>query len=169
VSASGEAFPTVEVLYATNSPRYRDLSTALADMWTRELGVPCVTRSLDPRGFRDALQRGDFMIARGGWYGDYGDPTTWLDLSRREDGNNDRGFDLPAYDALLDRAAVELDPARRLAILSEAERLLTEEQVPILPICHYVTVYMHDPARLEGISRHPRLEQYPGRLRRIAR
>jgi hypothetical protein len=30
-------------------------------------------------------------------------------------------------------------------------------------------VYMHDPARLEGISRHPRLEQYPGRLRRIAR
>ncbi|NBX25417.1 MAG: peptide ABC transporter substrate-binding protein [Planctomycetes bacterium] len=166
VDAMGDPFPTVEVLYATNSPRYRDLSTALTDMWMRELGVPCVTRSLDPRGFRDALQRGDFMVARGGWYGDYGDPTTWLDLSRREDGNNDRGFDLPAYDSLLDQAASELDPARRLGILAEAERLLMDEQVPVLPICHYVTVYMYEPTRLEGISRHARLEQYPGRLRR---
>jgi hypothetical protein len=34
----------------------------------------------------------------------------------------------------------------------------------MLPICHYVTVYMYDPARLQGISRHPRLEQYVGRL-----
>lgn len=169
VDAADQPFPTVEVLYATNSPRYRDLSTALADMWTRELGVPCITRSLDPRGFRDALQRGDFMIARGGWYGDFGDPTTWLDLSRRDDGNNDRGFDLPAYDALLDRAATELDPLRRLRTLSEAERLLMDEQVPILPICHYVTVYMYDPDRLQGISRHPRLEQYPGRLRAVGR
>ena len=41
-----------------------------------------------------------------------------------------------------------------------------DEQVPILPICHYVTVYMYDPDRLQGISRHPRLEQYPGRLRK---
>ena len=164
VDAVGRPFPTVEILYAANSPRYRDLSTALADMWTRQLGVPCVTRSCDPRGYRDALQRGDFMIARGGWYGDYGDPTTWLDLSRRDDGNNDRGYDNPAYDALLDRAAAELDPARRLRTLAEAERLLMDEEVPILPICHYVTVYMHDPDRVRGISRHPRLEQYPGRI-----
>jgi hypothetical protein len=38
----------------------------------------------------------------------------------------------------------------------------------MLPICHYVTVYMYEPSRLAGISRHPRLEQYPGRLRRVA-
>ncbi|MFM1831079.1 MAG: hypothetical protein RLZZ558_1419 [Planctomycetota bacterium] len=166
VNDRGEPFPTVEVLYAANSPRYRDMSTAMADMWSRTLGIPCTTRSVDPRGYKDALQRGDFMIARGGWYGDYGDPTTWLDLSRSDDGNNDRGFQNAEFDALLDQAAAELDPARRLRMLARAETMLVEEQMPILPICHYVTVYMFDPARLEGVSRHPRLEQYLGLLRR---
>jgi hypothetical protein len=30
-----------------------------------------------------------------------------------------------------------------------------------------VTVYMFDPARLDGISRDPRLEQYLGRIARV--
>jgi oligopeptide transport system substrate-binding protein len=167
VDASGAPFPTVEILYASNSPRYRDMSAALADMWTRTLGVPYAMRPRDARGFRDALKRGDFMVARGGWYGDYRDPTTWLELARTGDGNNDRGFSDPGFDALLDRAAGELDPARRLATLSEAERLLVERDVPMLPICHYVTVYLYDPDRLDGISRDPRLEQYLGRIARV--
>jgi oligopeptide transport system substrate-binding protein len=167
VNARGEPFPTVEILYASNSPRYRDMSAALADMWTRTLGVPCAMRPKDARGFRDALKRGDFMVARGGWYGDYRDPTTWLELSRTGDGNNDRGYTNPAFDALLDRAADQLDPAERLATLAQAERMLVEQDMPMLPICHYVTVYMFDPARLDGISRDPRLEQYLGRIARV--
>ena len=49
----------------------------------------------------------------------------------------------------------------------QAERMLVEQDMPILPICHYVTVYMFDPARLDGISRDPRLEQYLGRIARV--
>jgi oligopeptide transport system substrate-binding protein len=167
VNARGEPFPTVEILYASNSPRYRDMSAALADMWTRTLGVPCALRPRDARGFRDALKRGDFMVARGGWYGDYRDPTTWLELSRSGDGNNDRGYSNPEFDRLLDRAADQLDPAERLATLAQAERMLVESDLPMLPICHYVTVYMFDPKRLDGISRDPRLEQYLGRIARV--
>ena len=55
-----------------------------------------------------------------------------------------------------------------MALLADAERVIAERDVPMLPICHYVTVYMYEPSRLAGISRHPRLEQYPGRLRRVA-
>jgi len=167
VNAKGERFPTVEILFASNSPRYRDMSAALADMWTRTLGVPCAMRPRDARGFRDALKRGDFMVARGGWYGDYRDPTTWLELSRSGDGNNDRGYSNPGFDLLLDRAAAELAPATRFSILSEAERMLAERDLPMLPICHYKTVYMYDPMRLTGISRNPRLEQYLGRIARV--
>ena len=163
-NAQGEAFPTVEIMYSANSPRYRDMASAMADMWQRALGVQCSVRSRDQHGFKDALKRGDFMIARGGWYGDYGDPTTWLDLARSDDGNNDRRYANPDYDALLDRAAMELDPSKRFALLEQAETMLVERDLPMLPICHYVTVYMYDPARLQGISRHPRLEQYVGRL-----
>jgi oligopeptide transport system substrate-binding protein len=160
----GEPFPTVEILYSAGSPRYRDMSGALGAMWRAALGVQCTTRARDPFGYKDALKQGDFMIARGGWYGDYGDPTTFLGLYRTGDGNNDRKYECPEFDALLDRAAAELDPAKRLAILTEAERMIVERDAPVIPICHYVTVYMYDPARLTGLSRHPRLEQYLGRL-----
>ena len=161
---SGEKFPTVEIMYSAGSPRYRDMAGALSAMWSETLHIQSAPRSKDPLGYKDALKQGDFMIARGGWYGDYGDPTTWLDLCRTGDGNNDRKYACPEFDALLDKAANELNPARRFQILQDAERIITERDLPMIPICHYVTVYMYDPARLTGLSRHPRLEQYLGRL-----
>ena len=163
--AGGEAFPTVEISYPSNSPRYRDMSAAIADMWQRALGVRCATRAREPRSLSEALKKGDFMVARGGWFGDYGDPTTWLELARSDDGNNDRRYACPEFDDLLERAERELDPVRRAALLQQAERILVERDLPMVPICQYVTVYMFDPSRLSGISRHPRLEQYPARLR----
>jgi oligopeptide transport system substrate-binding protein len=161
---SGERFPTVDLVYSLGSPRYRDVSFALREMWRGTLGVEVQARGKDVRDFRDDLKNGNFMIARGGWYGDYGDPTTFLNLSRSNDGNNDRKYASPRFDGLLDNAAKELDPAKRLAILTEAERLLVEEDLPILPLCGYVTLYMYDPTVVRGLTHHPRLEQHLSRL-----
>jgi oligopeptide transport system substrate-binding protein len=157
--ADGTAFPTVDLLYSTGSPRYRDLSLAMADMWRRELGVQVELTSKDSKFMKDDLRAGNFMIARGGWYGDYPDPTTFLDLCRTGDGNNDRGYSSAAFDALLDRAAAEPEPARRLAILAEAERMVTEVDLPIMPITHFATVLLYDPVRVRGITRDPSFDQ----------
>ena len=54
------------------------------------------------------------------------------------DGNNRTGWSNARYDALLREAADEVDPARRLALLSEAEALLLDES-PVIPIYHYTT------------------------------
>ena len=167
-NAEGERFPTVDLLYSLGSPRYRDLSFALREMWRNALGVEVQARGKEIRDFREELKNGNFMIARGGWYGDYGDPTTFLDLSRSTDGNNDRKYASERFDAILDRAAAELDPARRFAILADAERMLVEEELPILPICGFVTVYMYDPTAVDGLTHHPRLEQHFSRLVRRA-
>jgi ABC-type oligopeptide transport system substrate-binding subunit len=86
-------------------------------------------------------------------------------LCRTGDGNNDRKYSSAEFDALLDNASNEIDPARRFQILQDAERIITERDLPMIPICHYVTVYMYDPARLNGLSHHPRLEQYLGHMR----
>jgi len=159
-SRDGEPFPTVEILYSTNSPRYRNISLALRDMWQRELGVRIELRGLETKFFREALKRGDFMIARGGWFGDFGDPTTFLNICATESGNNDRGYHNPAFDELLARAADERDPGKRFALLADAERILIEEDFPLVPICQYALIYLYDPARVKGISTHPRLQQY---------
>ena len=157
--ARGERFPTVDILYSTASPRYQNLALAMRDMWKRELRVAAECRGKDSKLYKEDLKKGNFMIARGGWYGDYGDPTTWLDLQRRGNGNNDRGYESDEFERRMDEAEAETDPARRLARLAEVERWLFTEEAPLIPICNYVTVYMYDPSRLGGIAEHPRLEQ----------
>ncbi len=166
-NADGEPFPIVDMLYMTGNPRVKNIAIALASMWRDALGVNCELRGKDGKFAKEDLRRGNFMIARGGWYGDYADPTTFLDLAKTGNGNNDRAFSNARFDAMLEQAALELDPAKRFEILENAERLLVEEELPILPLCQYVTLYMYDPAKMRGIIRSPRLDQRLSLLRRV--
>ena len=47
-----------------------------------------------------------------------------------------------------------------LAILSEAERVIVEEDLPVVPIYQYVSLYEFDGAAGERVNPHPRSEQY---------
>lgn len=154
----GNGLPTIEILF--NKEGGHDLiAQAVAKDWERNLGVRVSLAMKEIKVFREDLKSANYMVSRAAWFGDYGDPTTFLDLSETGNGNNDRKFSNAAYDALLEAARNETDPAKRYAILSDAERMIVEEQVPMMPIFHYVQVYMFDPHRLTGISSHPRQEQ----------
>jgi oligopeptide transport system substrate-binding protein len=162
---AGDAFPTIEILYSTGSPRFRGNSLALRDMWRRELGLPIEVRGRPGKDCSERIKRGDFAIARGSWFGDYSDPTTFLDMHRTGDSNNHRGYSNVAFDELMLQAADESDPASRFALLREAERIIVEQDLPVLPITTYRTIYMYKPDRVKGLTDHPRLEQHPARWR----
>lgn len=148
-------FITVELLF--NSDAGHDLiAQSAARDWEEHLGVSVRLEQKEVRVFRNDLKNQNFMISRAGWFGDYGDPTTFLDLNRTGDGNNDRNYSNAEYDALLDKAANENDPERRLAILQEAERIIMEEDLPMVPVFHYVNMYMFNPDRISGPTSHPR-------------
>lgn len=157
-------FPvTVELLF--NKDAGHDLvAQAIAKNWQEHLGVRVSLAQKDLKVFRNDLSRHDYMTSRASWFADYPDPTTFLEICRTGDGNNDRDFSHPVYDALLDRAAEETDAGARLALLAEAERVLMEEQVPMIPLFHYVDLYMFDPKRVTGLSTHPRTTQYVGHV-----
>jgi len=159
-SESGEPFPVVDLLYSTNTPRYKNISLALRDMWRQTLGVQVELRGKENKTFKEDLKQGNYMVARGRWYGDYGDPTTFLDINKTGDGNNDRGYSNAYVDDLLDQAAREPDPDKRMDLLEECERYLFQEDPPMLVICNLVQLYMYEPGEVTGISRHPRLSQY---------
>jgi len=166
VNDAGEAFPSVDLKYTTSSPRNRRIATALRSQWQAQLGVDVRLSGQDSKSFGADLQAGDFMVARGRWYGDWGDPTTFLELFRSTNGNNDRRFKNAGIDAQLDAAATETDPAARMAMLAKTERELFEVHMPLLPICQLVEVTMHDPDALDGMTTHPRLIQYLGDVRK---
>ncbi|MDP7030419.1 MAG: peptide ABC transporter substrate-binding protein [Phycisphaerales bacterium] len=163
--AAGTPFPSVELLYTTSSPRHRRIAAALRDQWSKALGVDVHLVSKDSKAFGADLRAGDFMIARGRWYGDWGDPTTFLELFRSTDGNNDRGFVDADIDAALAAAAAERDAPTRMNMLAAIEQSLFQEHMPLLPICQIVEVTMHDPTALSGMTTHPRLVQYLGDVR----
>lgn len=154
----GEPFPVIDLLFNTRTSKWPSLE--LKDQWERTLGVKVQLRSAETKFYKEDLKLGKFMIARGRWYGDYGDPTTFLEINRTGDGNNDRGYSSPRFDAMLDAAAHERDPANRTRLLMESERLLTEEELPLIPICQLVQLYMYQPGRITGLTSHPRTVQY---------
>ena len=145
----------VELLFNTDGG-HDLIAQAIAKNWQEHLGVQTRLNQKEIKIFREDLKNQQYMTARAGWYGDYGDPTTFLDINQSQDGNNDRAYSNPDFDALLDRAAAELDPAERMAILAEAERMLVEEEFPLVPIFIYNNVQLFDSARVTGLTSHPR-------------
>lgn len=160
----GAGLPMIEIVF--NKEGGNDvIAQAVARDWERHLGVRVMLDQRELKVFREKVKSGDFMVSRASWFGDYGDPTTFLDINRTGNGNNDRGYSNAAYDALLDRAAEERDAEARMRLLEEAERMLVEEEMPLAPIFTWGTIQMFDVHRVEGLSAHPRQEQDLSRVR----
>ena len=134
----GAGLPPLRYLHNA-SPDHAKRAAWLANQWERHLGLEVVVESLEWRVYLARRRAGRFHLCRGGWYGDYRDPTTWLDLLRPGDPNNDTGYASEAYAAALAAAAAETDPAARLALLSSAEAGMLAEQ-PVLPLHQAVGV-----------------------------
>lgn len=158
--ATGRDFPiTVDILFNSGAGHDK-IAEFVAKNWQQYLGVQVSLSQKEVKVFRDDLQNANYIVARGGWYGDYGDPTTFLDLNRSWDGNNDRKYNNPAYDQLLEKAARETDPDRRMRMLEEAERIIMDEDLPMVPVFQYNNMYLFDPHKVSGLNTHPRSDQH---------
>lgn len=118
---------------------HRRLAVAMAAMWRDVLGVNTEILSQEWRVFLQTRRtRIDTQVFRYGWIGDYDDPYTFLEILESKHGLNDMDYKNPRYDELLALAAREANPAARMALLEEAERIMLDD-MPILPIYFYVT------------------------------
>jgi oligopeptide transport system substrate-binding protein len=151
--AGGAGLPPITLLH---TPRDDLMCQALARMWRENLGARVVLRNQETKTFGEEKARHRFMVARGNWYADYADPTTFLDCLLTGNGNNDSGYSNPAYDALLAEAARETSPTHRAELLRGAERIIVEEDFPVVPILHYSTTIAIQPG-VEGLYPNPRM------------
>jgi len=150
---SGGDLGAVELLYP---PAQERMCQALARMWEDALGVRVELRAQESKTFAEEKAGHRFMISWGNWYADYNDPTTFLDCLATGNGNNDSGYSNRRYDTMLLEAATRTDPAARFAMLREAERVVVEEDCPILPILHYAELIAVRPG-VSGIYPNARL------------
>jgi oligopeptide transport system substrate-binding protein len=131
-------------------PEQRLLAEAIQAMWESALGIPVVLRSLEGKVLSTKIRDLDYDVARSDWFGDYLDPSTFLDMFTSESGQNRTGWCNAEYDRRIAAAAAEPDDARRFALFHEAERILCAEELPILPIFFRRGDYLLNP-RFEGL------------------
>ncbi|GGJ19651.1 peptide ABC transporter substrate-binding protein [Paenibacillus hunanensis] len=142
--------PPVTLIYNTLES-HQKIALAIADMWKKNLGVDVKTENQEWSVFLNNRQSGNYQIARAGWTADYNDPMTFMDLWLTNGGNNDAKYSNPAYDKLVKDAKSTQDNTKRMADMSQAEKMLIEDDMAIMPIYYYTNISLVKP-NLKGVS-----------------
>ena len=153
----GRGLPVFKFLTNSGAAINIRIAQAVAEMWRHNLGVRVSIHQEESKIFNQDVVQGNYDIARAGWYGDYMDPTTWLDLFRTGNPNNLTGFSNPRLNLLLHEASRQADAARRFALLHQAEKLLVTRWMPSIPLFQYSDGLMYNPKRIGGISTNVRM------------
>jgi oligopeptide transport system substrate-binding protein len=141
----------LSIMYNTGHG-HESIAQAIKSMWKKHLGIEVALEGVEGRRFGERLKSQDYTVARAGWFGDYRDPTTFLDKFLTGNGNNDAAWSEPAFDKLMRQAAGQNDPRERMNLLRRAEVLMLEAQ-PVAPLFQYVTVHVYDPGSVSRL--HP--------------
>jgi len=147
----GRGFPLVRYLYSEGGLN-EAIAVELQSMWRQKLGINVSLARQEWKVYLNSMNSLDYDIARSSWVGDYPDPNTFLDMFVTGGGNNRTGWSSKQYDDLIAAAAREADPAARLQILADAERLLVMQDTPVCPIYFYVGIQLYDADKIGGIE-----------------
>jgi oligopeptide transport system substrate-binding protein len=110
--------------------------------WTSQLGINVKLDNAEWQVYLDKLSNLDYQVGRMGWIADYNDAYTFLEMyNSAANGNNDTGWENAKYAELLKQSVNETDPAKRTAILLEAETIMMDE-MPVAPIYFYTNLYI---------------------------
>jgi oligopeptide transport system substrate-binding protein len=146
---NGQGFPTMELLHNT-AEGHRAVAEALIEMWRRNLGITSIrVTSMEWKVLLDRIAKGDFMLARSSWTGDYLDPMTFMEVFTTGNGQNGGRYSNKRYDDLVAKARATNDQAVRMPAMREAEALLMAE-MPLLPIYFFTMPYLLSP-RVTGL------------------
>ncbi len=136
--------PALSLSYLA-SDRVQKVAEFLVQNWKTALNIDIALEPLDAKAFYNKLFAGNYQLALGAWMADYYDPMSFLSVFQSKDnGINCTGWQNPTYTALLAQSDLEVDAAKRLALLQKAQDLLMTD-LPILPLFHFAFMYGKNP------------------------
>lgn len=137
---NGQGFPHLTLTFNTTQGQMY-LASAIQEMWKEELNIEVELVNTEWKVYLQKRREKDYQIARGGWVGDYNDPTTFLDLWLENNPNNFTYWSNKDYEHLLELAAKEVSSEKRIHFLEEAEAIVLKE-LPLLPIHSSATTHL---------------------------
>jgi len=147
----------------SDTARNRKRNEWLAAKWSDALGVKITLDPVEATTYT-ALTKDvktaplTFIL---GWCADYPDPQNWLSVYWKTGAFGERiGYSNKDFDALVDKADTETDPAKRMDLYAQAQKLLLDT-APVAMAWNNVNVYMVKPW-VTGIVTTPQDSDFPG-------
>jgi ABC-type oligopeptide transport system substrate-binding subunit len=134
----GQGFPDVSWLYSGGSAG-EPIVPFVQRAWRRNLGLELQAQSMEWGEFQERRMRDPPHLSLAGWLADYPDPDDFLRTTYHStEGINAArcGWHNAHFDALVEEAARVADPARRVALYQEADRILVSEEAAMMPLCY---------------------------------
>lgn len=91
--------------------------------WSKNLGIDVSLDNSEWQVYLEQLDAGEYQAGRYGWVGDFNDPINFLEIYKRDGGNNQTGWTNEEYTNLLNQVATETDEAARTQYMKDAENL----------------------------------------------
>jgi len=134
----------IELRYNTSDTQQR-IALAVQSMWRDALGVETTLVNEEFQVLLANMQEREVtQVFRSSWIGDYNDAHTFLSIMESGNPSNLPGYQSDEFDALMQRAAQQVDPDRRRLYLEEAERVLLADH-PVIPLYFYVSKHLVSP------------------------
>jgi oligopeptide transport system substrate-binding protein len=119
-----------------------------------QIGIEAVADPRDGETYFSSLADGDCVFCRAGWFADYPTYDNFMyDLFHSQaanGGNNYSQYQNPEFDSLVDEAKATPDPAAAAELYNEAERILLNDDIAVVPINFYRGDYVYNPEVITG-------------------
>jgi oligopeptide transport system substrate-binding protein len=118
-------------------------------MWREVLGVEATLINEEFQVLLANMRDAEItQVFRSSWMGDYTDAHTFLSVLQGGSAANMPRYTSAEYDALMARAADQVDPEQRKLYLEEAERVMLADY-PVIPLYFFVSKHLVSP-EVEG-------------------
>lgn len=141
-------------LYYNFTPENNLIAQNLQEQWGKNLGVKVKLEAMEWKAYLQMIKLDPPPLYRLGWAADYPDPDNFMTLFTSTSGNNHTEWKNERYDMLVFRARGEKNRALRIALYNEAQKILVEEDVPIIPLFFNVNNYLVNPC-IKGFNPGP--------------
>ncbi len=127
-------WPLITLGY-NSEDKHKQVAENIQSQIKRHLGIVIEVKNEEWKTFLDGLRSDSaYSLFRLGWVADYADPHNFMSILTSFSENNRTGWKSRSYDELVQKALIESDPVKRLEIYREAQKIIVEEEFPVIPL-----------------------------------
>jgi oligopeptide transport system substrate-binding protein len=139
---NGQGFPVLELPYRSATKDNGTVFEYLQAVWKDELGVESTLIPQEGAAVNLARDEHRFHFFLENWGADYFDASDLLSLHTTGHFMNYSNYESPEYNRLVAEAKDVVDNAERLGMLHQAESLLVEQDMAIIPMYYWVNKFV---------------------------